>query len=637
MTTPDQIDLAHASAFRLGPITVEPGLRQVTAARSETLEPRVMQVLVVLAMANGGIVSRDDLVRQCWEGRIVGDDSINRVIARLRKLADEHGDGAFRIETITKVGYRLVGQVVLTTGITAPPLASDMPAATPGAAKPRQRRWAVMAAGAAGLAGITALVWNLTTPAPAPLQASLRIGEFKTLSADVPATLGTALQNELLIKFNEMPSSLVSIAKGPPAPATQAWVMTGTIRKIAADLHFVINLSQEGTGATPLSLAFDRPASAGDASLAMIAGEAAPVMACLMRGTVMGQTEPLPDATVQLFARYCDAARLGLPGRPVGIALMRQVVKTSPDFANGWAALGSVLAGQFPEASKVAGNPQYDEAMAALATAERLGLESYVIPNTRARLLPSRDIAGREKLLRQSAEKFATESNGTAPFNLANLLWNAGRLNDAIAANRLALQLRPNFEEGTSFQANMLRTSGQIAESDAMIRKLDAEWPESEHGRRFRITDALLRRDFAVARTAIAGASKIHPAMRKAMDAALVALQRGDKAAAMAAADRLIALCKSPETRSGFAMDMLAALGRDSDALNIAKAMIYGPQVPSTKILFSPALARARALPAFAETARQLGLIDYWRTSGHPPDFCAAADAPPLCATLKPA
>ena len=123
MTPPDQIDLARVSAFRLGPITVEPALRQITAAQSETLEPRVMQVLVVLAMANGAIVSRYDLVRQCWEGRIVGDDSINRVIARLRKVAEDHGDGALRIETITKVGYRLIGNVTLVPSTAPLPLA----------------------------------------------------------------------------------------------------------------------------------------------------------------------------------------------------------------------------------------------------------------------------------------------------------------------------------------------------------------------------------------------------------------------------------------------------------------------------------------------------------------------------------
>jgi DNA-binding winged helix-turn-helix (wHTH) protein len=130
MTTAGQIDLATALPFRIGPLTVIPALRQVTAATSETLEPRVMQVLVQLAMANGAIVSRAELVRQCWEGRIVGDDAVNRVIVRLRHLLDEHGDATARIETITKVGYRLVGPVVLTAPAARPPLPSEAPLAT---------------------------------------------------------------------------------------------------------------------------------------------------------------------------------------------------------------------------------------------------------------------------------------------------------------------------------------------------------------------------------------------------------------------------------------------------------------------------------------------------------------------------
>jgi TolB-like protein/DNA-binding winged helix-turn-helix (wHTH) protein/Flp pilus assembly protein TadD len=125
----DQIDLAHAPPFRLGSLLVEPGLRQIVDAdkSSETLEPRVMQVLVVLAMANCGIVSRDDLVRQCWEGRIVGDDSINRVIGRLRRLAQEKGRGEFHIETITKVGYRLIGLIELVAPSQPTPLPSWSP------------------------------------------------------------------------------------------------------------------------------------------------------------------------------------------------------------------------------------------------------------------------------------------------------------------------------------------------------------------------------------------------------------------------------------------------------------------------------------------------------------------------------
>jgi TolB-like protein len=107
-----QIDLSRASAFRLGALTVEPPLRQVTTdtGATETLEPRVLQVLVALVRANRRVVSRNDLTLQCWDGRVVGDDAINRVIARLRRLAETHG--GFRIETVSRVGYRLIGDAV---------------------------------------------------------------------------------------------------------------------------------------------------------------------------------------------------------------------------------------------------------------------------------------------------------------------------------------------------------------------------------------------------------------------------------------------------------------------------------------------------------------------------------------------
>ncbi|HEX6218108.1 MAG TPA: winged helix-turn-helix domain-containing protein, partial [Sphingomicrobium sp.] len=75
--------------------------------RHETLEPKVMQVLVALARHAGNVVSRDQLVDWCWEGRIVGDDALNRVIGRIRALASGLAEDSFRVETITKVGYRL--------------------------------------------------------------------------------------------------------------------------------------------------------------------------------------------------------------------------------------------------------------------------------------------------------------------------------------------------------------------------------------------------------------------------------------------------------------------------------------------------------------------------------------------------
>ena len=102
-----RVELAHEPNFALGRIEVRPSLREIAGAgRQETIDRRVMQVLVALARAGGKVVSRDDLIESCWDGVIVGDEAINRCISRLRKAAQASGN-AFSIETLARVGYRL--------------------------------------------------------------------------------------------------------------------------------------------------------------------------------------------------------------------------------------------------------------------------------------------------------------------------------------------------------------------------------------------------------------------------------------------------------------------------------------------------------------------------------------------------
>ncbi len=71
-------------------------------------EPRVIQVLVALAEARGSVLTRDDLLRLCWDGRIVGDDAINRAVAEVRRIATSVG-AQFQIETVPRIGYRVTG------------------------------------------------------------------------------------------------------------------------------------------------------------------------------------------------------------------------------------------------------------------------------------------------------------------------------------------------------------------------------------------------------------------------------------------------------------------------------------------------------------------------------------------------
>src|SRR5690348_1279350 len=80
---PHQVQLGRTPSFRLGALEVDPATRQVIrGSRSETIEPRVMQVLTVLAQANGAVLTRDELIAACWSGMVVGDNAIHRTISR---------------------------------------------------------------------------------------------------------------------------------------------------------------------------------------------------------------------------------------------------------------------------------------------------------------------------------------------------------------------------------------------------------------------------------------------------------------------------------------------------------------------------------------------------------------------------
>jgi TolB-like protein/DNA-binding winged helix-turn-helix (wHTH) protein/Flp pilus assembly protein TadD len=104
-----RINLAETSDFDLGGLRVSPARRQVCmAGECRELEPKVAQVLIALASASPAVVSRDKLVEQCWDGRIVGDDALNRCVLALRHLAKEFSPEPFAIETVPRVGYSLL-------------------------------------------------------------------------------------------------------------------------------------------------------------------------------------------------------------------------------------------------------------------------------------------------------------------------------------------------------------------------------------------------------------------------------------------------------------------------------------------------------------------------------------------------
>ena len=106
-------DLALRPDLQLGPMLVSPSRRLVEGPGGHAhVEPLIMQVFLLLLDAGGKVVTRHELFDQCWGGVMVGDDSLNRAIAKIRRTGAQVAPGLYEIETIPRTGYRLTGEIL---------------------------------------------------------------------------------------------------------------------------------------------------------------------------------------------------------------------------------------------------------------------------------------------------------------------------------------------------------------------------------------------------------------------------------------------------------------------------------------------------------------------------------------------
>ena len=79
----------------------------------EKPEPKVLEVLMVLARRDGDLVTKEELIDEVWAGRPTADDPITRCLSQLRGHLGDKDRPYQYIETLTKRGYRLNQKVIL--------------------------------------------------------------------------------------------------------------------------------------------------------------------------------------------------------------------------------------------------------------------------------------------------------------------------------------------------------------------------------------------------------------------------------------------------------------------------------------------------------------------------------------------
>lgn len=144
-------------AFRIGDLQVDPRAGGVTGLKGrEQLDPKVMDVLVMLAESAGKVVTREELLAKLWPDVVVSDDALARCLYELRRqMSAAAGSDHYHalIETIPKRGYRLNATI---TPIIVPP---------PELAAPARISWVMWLTAALGALVLAWFAWRLLHPA----------------------------------------------------------------------------------------------------------------------------------------------------------------------------------------------------------------------------------------------------------------------------------------------------------------------------------------------------------------------------------------------------------------------------------------------------------------------------------------
>jgi DNA-binding winged helix-turn-helix (wHTH) protein/TolB-like protein len=655
------IDLAHEADFWLGSLAVSPSSREVVRGEErEALEPRVMQVLVALYRAKGTVVSRDDLITRCWEGRIVGEDAINRAIWRLRKLAEADSATTFTIETIPRVGYRLIaGQ---------PPATEGEPVARSPETKAKHRAVtaAIIAAAAIAVVAVAAALISWFVPKPAsvpapPVVARVAVLPFDTLT-DGPQTrhFADALTDEIVTRLNSNRIQVVSRDDAATLRGTDrdrrvaelgvSLLFDGTVQDDGNTVQVRVHLDDPIRHATLWSGSVDGPADKSDNLQASLAGTIVNVLACSNRALAPAQGLTDPD----LLSRYlhaCDIfANAGQHSREETsdlLASLREVVAKAPGFAPAHSDLAKFEVYLSPELPPDQAAPLRREGEAEAHKALALDPKSPDAYLALAMLLPQTDWAGREKLLRQGV---AGDPDWpiTNAF-LSQMLSGVGRLQEAIVLMQKAAAADLQNTNWAPFSDRLQCSSGQFepATSDLLAalkdNRAETDIAGSGYGLRGCLKYARRWADLrALVKTAegAGGAANRTDPSSPAFDTYLVAYEFG-KPADVARA-RKVALA-APSANTGAitnAIEALTVLGFTDDAFAVANR--YTPHgCCDSAGLFFTLTAPLRADPRFMQLAARIGLVDYWRSSGHWPDFCGDPRLPYDCRTeanrIKPA
>lgn len=489
-----------------------------------------------------------------------------------------------------------------------------------------------MAIAGAGLVLLVAagLAWWTQRPAPPAVHSlNVRLAGFQLLSDDLPAELADTVDAEINAAFSVDGVVGVSTASAPAPGAAPAYALGGTIQRDGSTIRVITRMVNERSGTTLWSDTFNYDGSEVSKVPRHIAVDAGNVVRCGLFGAST-YDKPLPDPVLRDYMQFCEGhwnPKLG-DGRKALVPAQR-VVDAVPDFSWGWAAVAgaywkvasSADDERIAEQARASGREAADRAVAIDSrNSEALYIKSMVMDRN--------DWIGREDLLKRAIAARRLDC-GCEFHQYGWLLVNVGRTAEAIEQLHRANDMLALYVYTPLTLANALVTAGKPDEARPFFEAAIALAPDAGFAKRLTTYQAVGTRDIDLMSDP---SLPIPGELRAALLGGYRALESGDATAKAQAVQALVALHEDQQWEA--VAKLLADLGATDEAFKVASRLATTQEYPGASIFWHPSLRGTLSNPGFPAVARQLGLMEYWTTTGNKPDVCNEAAAPAFCGMI---
>jgi DNA-binding winged helix-turn-helix (wHTH) protein/TolB-like protein len=648
----ESIALADEPDFSLGDLLVRPSSREVTLeAQTEKLEPRVMQVLALLARRRGEVISREQLVATCWEGRVVSDDALNRAMTKVRQWSKPT---TFALETIPRVGYRLTA-VEQSPKSLPTELVAESTASAPSPTRYSTRKKIFLGLGVFFAICFAFGAWmgfGLWRDATRPFFAVLQFDAAATDPAaiNIADAISTTVNHRLASQGFRVVSPALSsqyrgARKADAISLDSRFLIDGNVRVEGQRIRVAVRIDATVKPMTVWSREF-----VGDAKDAQQLPERISVaLAGLFNPTMQSSPISPPEVTASMLR--INAARF--QGNDLdAYTAAKQFLREAPTHYTPpiWFATSAVEAlDLLPNGERGA---VLEEARRMAEQADRMVWST--LPTVRVGLIPTVEWSNRENMLRSGLEDPYADGP-MIRYLLSALLVSSGRTAEAVDLAKEATVMFSMSARHAAGYASVLDVAGLRDQADTVLERAEQMWPTVEFIERLRFSNALARNDLSTANSLLqdqtVGPIINPPAERQPAATLLRALATRD-AADIAAVERDCAdPSKLARDRASWCLQGLVALGRIDTFF--ADAPAYFPEqrgataaerdalwlkMPRlaryTRVLFRKDMQAVRADPRFIPIVERLGLLDYWRSSGKWPDFCTT-EPQSVCDQMK--